>query len=174
MATSTSRWDDWLAGLDDDTRSRAVKLRDDFARRGAEEPEEWARSEVGGDIPQMARFLFLTATWRRMESAVRQALRSETARQLHASGCDMAKAEALIRSAVLDVSFNLCYLLDEPDGTSWFEGGVQRSDIEPGDPRWMLCEVGPDRSMTGRDVGGLHESVQETDPDRNEAQGWLA
>ena len=39
-------WDEWLAGLDQETRRRAEELRDDFTRRGAREPEGWARSEV--------------------------------------------------------------------------------------------------------------------------------
>jgi hypothetical protein len=167
-------WDDWLASLDDDARQRAVALRDKFAAYGADEPESWVQSEVQNDVAQLARFLFLSATWRRMEWAVDEALNSNTAAELRAAGCDMAKIEQVVKSAVLDVSSNLCYLLDEPDGTVWTEDGARRSDVRDGDPRWMVSEVAADGSLTGRDVGGLHESVQETDPDRNEARGWLA
>jgi hypothetical protein len=109
-----------------------------------------------------------------MTWAVEAALRSETAASLRASGADMSKVEAIVKAGVLDVTFNLCYLLDEPDGTSWTDGGRRRSDIEPSDPRWALCEAAPDGSLTGRPVDGLHESVQEIDPDGNEGQGWVA
>lgn len=35
-----------------------------FRAVGAEQPEEWAASEVEDDIPQLARFLFLRRLWR--------------------------------------------------------------------------------------------------------------
>jgi hypothetical protein len=42
----------------------------------------------------------------------------------------------------------------------------------PRHQRWVLREIEPDRSRTGREVGVLHEGVQ--DPARNEVQGWPA
>jgi hypothetical protein len=171
---SRPSWQEWLSGLETEEQHRAEALRDTFARRGADDPEGWARSEVNEDIAQLTRYLFLRATWRRMEWAVREALSSESARRLMASGCDLATMESVVKAAVLDVSFNVCFLLDSPDGTSWPEGGTHRSDIEPHDRRWRLMEVAPDGSLTGRDVGGLHESLRDTDPTLNDAREWFA
>src|SRR5439155_5250308 len=166
-------WDEWLSGLDAETRIRAEKLRADFARRGADDPEGWARSEITEDIAQMTRYLFLTATWRRMQDAVNDALAAQPAALLIESGCDKDTLETVVKTAVYSLAANLCYLLDEADGTTWIEDGVRRSDVEPNDPRWGLRELRPDGSLSGRDVGGLHESLSETDPSGNEGSGWL-
>jgi hypothetical protein len=36
-----------------------------------------------------------------------------------------------------------------------------------------LVELSPIGVATGRDVGGLHESLLDTDPDRHEGRDWL-
>jgi hypothetical protein len=166
-------WDDWLNGLDSETRSQAENLRDQFSQRGVGDPEGWARSEISEDVAQMTRFLFLTAVWRRMKGAVSDALVSESATSLLEAGCDRGTMETLVKSAVYQLAFELCYLLDEPDGTTWTEDGVRRSDVEPTDRRWQLREVRPDGSLSFRDVSGLHESLLETDPSGTEGSGWL-
>jgi len=166
------RWEEWLAEHDESTRARAEQLRDDFARRGADEPESWARSEIREDSAQMTRYLFLVATWRRMHGAVEDGLNSKAAQSLLSSGTDAATLERVVKQAVISVAGNLCYLLDAPDGTSWQEGGVWRSDIEDRDRRWQLREVDASGALTGRGVGGLHESLGETDPSGNEGEGW--
>jgi hypothetical protein len=166
-------WDDWLKALPDDRRLRAQTLREAFRDRDADDPESWTRSEVDEDIPQLGRFLFLSATWRRMHWAVSSALDSQGANELRASGCDMTSVEAVVRSALYDLAFNLCYLVDEPGGISWTDEGPQSTDVGPTDPRWKLVEVTADGDATGRDLLGLHESLLETDPEHNEGQGWL-
>lgn len=50
--------------LDGEKRRRAEALAEKFRAVGADEPEEWAASEVEADIPQLARFLFLRRLWR--------------------------------------------------------------------------------------------------------------
>ena len=56
-------WDEWLATLDSEQHQRAIDLRDPCARFGARDPEIWARSEVGQDFAQLARFLALRHIW---------------------------------------------------------------------------------------------------------------
>ncbi len=50
--------------LPPEDRTRAEELAERFRTAGAEEPEEWAASEVEEDIPQLARFLLLRRLWR--------------------------------------------------------------------------------------------------------------
>src|SRR5580704_6108254 len=102
-ASSWPSWDEWLNGLDPETRRRAEELRGEFARRGANDPESWARSEVSEDIAQLTGYLFLRGVWRRINSAVADALETEPARRLLTSGCDRAQLESLIRHTVYAV-----------------------------------------------------------------------
>lgn len=53
-----------FAHLDAEQRRRARALAEKFRAAGAEQPEEWAASEVEDEIPQLARFLFLRRLWR--------------------------------------------------------------------------------------------------------------
>ena len=55
---------DPFAHLRGEDRRWARELAERFRAVGAEEPEEWAASEVEEDIPQLARFLFLRRLWR--------------------------------------------------------------------------------------------------------------
>jgi hypothetical protein len=55
---------DAFAHLPPEDRTRAEELAERFRAAGAEEPEEWAASEVEEDIPQLARFLLLRRLWR--------------------------------------------------------------------------------------------------------------
>ena len=40
------------------------ELTEIFRKLGAEDPEDWARSQIREGIPQLARFLFLREAWR--------------------------------------------------------------------------------------------------------------
>jgi hypothetical protein len=44
------------------------RLAEVFRKVGASDPEQWAKSEVEEDIPQLARFLFLRGAWRSVVS----------------------------------------------------------------------------------------------------------
>jgi hypothetical protein len=72
--------------------------------------------------------------------------------------------------ALGDLAFSLPYFIDEPDGTSWDTS--PELDIADGDRRWLLAETEPGRRPTGRDVGGLHESLSDTGPAGHEGAGW--
>jgi hypothetical protein len=55
---------DPFAHLRGEDRRLARELAERFRAVGAQDPEEWAASEVAEDIPQLARFLFLRCLWR--------------------------------------------------------------------------------------------------------------
>lgn len=144
-------WDEWLAGLDVATRSRAESLRNTFSRLGADEPESWARSEVGEDIPQLGRFVFLRAVWKEIESLCD---RDRIAELGGAAGDADDVAARMAARAAFDVAFSIVQLLDNEEDT-------EAAEPLPG---WRLIECDPDGNPTGRALGGLHESVLETDP----------
>jgi hypothetical protein len=64
VVISCPTWGEWLATLPPDVRDSAVSLAERFKELGALDPEEWARSEISENIPQMARFMVLRALWR--------------------------------------------------------------------------------------------------------------
>jgi hypothetical protein len=97
-------------------------------------------------------------------------MQTEPAAQLLSEGVDRDRLEHLVRIAAHGLAFDFCYLVDEPGGTTW-DGG--QADIEPNDRRWRLQEVEADGTLTGRDVGGLHESLSETDPSGASGAGWF-
>ena len=77
----------------------------------------------------------------------------------------------VIRQCLYSYTFNVLYVLDEPDGTLYEE--PPETDVGPNDPRWLLMEVSPQGEVTGRDVGGLHASLLDADPTGSEGDGWL-
>jgi hypothetical protein len=159
-----------LAGAE---RSEFDRLSSWFASRRANDPDGWAISEVHEDIPQQTRFLFLRGVWRNMHETADDALASERAVRLMRDGADPTDLRLLIQHALCSLAFNLIYLIDEPDGSSWQESdGHFASDVAPSEPRWALTEISPDGRPTDRAVRGLHESLLDTDPAGPEGEGW--
>jgi hypothetical protein len=156
-------WDQWLTGLDATTRSRAESLRDTFVRLGADEPEGWARSEIGEDIPQLGRFVFLRAVWREIE----RWRDPEAVANLVPDASDDAieVAAGMAALAAFDVALSIIQMLDNEEDTE---------SPEPL-PGWLLIECDIDGKPTGRVLNGLHESLLNTDPRNIEAEdirGW--
>jgi hypothetical protein len=156
-------WDQWLAELDGTTRSRAESLRDKFLCLGADEPERWARSEIGEKIPQLGRFVFLRAVWREIER-----WRDPDAVANLVQGASDEAIEVAARTAAraaFDVALSIVQMLDNQEDTE------SREPL----PGWLLIECDTDGKPTGRVLNGLHESVLETDPRNIEAEdvrGW--
>jgi hypothetical protein len=128
-----------------------------MAELGARDPDSWARSEVRHGIAQQARFLVLRRIWARAlapwrdEGALR---RSPALAQLLDQGTDQDLLAAAVRQVVFSTVDDIIMIIDEgcdPDAP----------DDAPG---WALMETGSDASPTGRDVGGLHESILKVDP----------
>jgi hypothetical protein len=120
----------------------------------------------------MARYLFLRGLWQRVSGCLDDMLREIEA--LRASGGTADQMRRQLASDLYILVFEFVYLLDEPDGTMETDGTP--IDLGPDEPRWILMEVSPDGLLTGRDVGGLHESLMSTVPggeDNASAVGWF-
>jgi hypothetical protein len=91
--------------------------------------------------------------------------------RLRSVGADDADVRLLLGRTVASVVFDLLYLLDEPSGTVW--GTEPFHDVQERDSRWRLMEISPDGALTGRDVGGLHESLFEISPPRGDGNRWV-
>lgn len=141
--------------------------------RGADGPEGWARSELDEDIPQTARYLFLRALWNELTGTLDYAAGEIEA--LVASGtATRERIEASLASSLYTLGCQLAFLLDEPDGS--FDANGEPMWVREDEPRWRLSEMSPDGQLTGRDVGGLHESLMETAPGGEHGareRGWF-
>ena len=139
-----------------------VALTRRMAELGAPEPDSWARSEITEGIPQQARYLLLRRIWANTLVPWRDPgmlRRNEALAQLLDRGADQELLAEALRGVVFNAVGDVIMILDEgydPDA--------------PGDaPGWTLAETASDGNATGRQVGGLHESLLEVDPDGVEA-----
>lgn len=157
-----------------------AKLTAIFKALGARDPEGWARSEVNEGINQLTRFLFLRAAWKlvvpdRDTKWIDGALRPTTPNaplsglapaleRLLAKGTDRADVHEVVRCMQYELLFSLCYLLEDPTW-AYEDTGELRPELEK--IAWGLFEVDED-GEPGRPIGGLHESVLDTDPSGRE------
>jgi hypothetical protein len=145
---------------------------------GAPDPEEWARSEIGEHLAQLARYCFLKSLWPRIidpwrdepdwidhyvttaESRPGSAFADAglALQQLLGLGASREVIGRVARAIAYAVVFELLYHLDYGGDPSLEE---RFPDQFPG---WALMERGSDGEPTGRDLGGLHESVLSMDP----------
>jgi hypothetical protein len=109
--------------------------------------------------------------WRRLNHALDEALAGQAAEHVRCAGVTEDELRSLLGPALYSSTFGLLYFLDEPDGTMW--GAEPVTDVAEDDPRWILAEVSPAGELTGRDLGGLHESRGDVDPSGAEAEDWL-
>ena len=142
-----------------------------FRKLGARDPEGWARSQVGENIPQLARFLFLRQAWRQIVEEgdsswiVNSIQRAQThpneayagvghaLKKLRARGATDDEITDVVRGMQAKLLFSFCNLLEDP------------GDIEPevADVAWALVQVDDEGNVLDN-IGGLHESVLDTDP----------
>ncbi|WP_307706615.1 hypothetical protein [Streptomyces sp. V1I6] len=166
MSAPGETWQEWLNGLDAPRRATAESLRDRFEALGAAEAEEWAKSAVGEDLPQEARFLLLRSLWRDAvdgwaEPGALDQLPS--ARRLLAAGANRDDLVRVARAAAYEAVFVTLNELDagadvNADGT---------------DTGWTVMETGEDGSPTGRVLSGLDEDLLWLDPSgRDGADLW--
>jgi hypothetical protein len=146
-------------------------LADIFRKLGADDPESWARSQIREGIPQLARFLFLRQAWRAIVSDGDskwidwRIARAETnpdepyagighaLKELRARGATDKELTDLVRGMQAELLFQFCSLLDDP------------GDVEPevASISWALVQTDEHGNVVAT-IGGLHESVLETDP----------
>jgi hypothetical protein len=143
-----------------------------FARLGARNPEQWAKSQLGGNISQLARFLFLRQAWKLVVSpddrtwiqmqantgssapgsAIISALKR--LREVGASEGDLTIVVRVMQWRLLSA---FCYLLDDP--------GDLEDEVK--DIAWRLFEVNKDGEPKAV-IAGLHESVLDAEPSGRE------
>lgn len=161
MVTSWPTWSEWLETLPPDVRDSAVSLAKRFKELGAQDPEEWARSEISENIPQLARFMVLRALWREAISPWMDASALSdvaAAQRLIDAGADRHDVLLVARAGAYEAVAAAVHILDE--------GGDP--DARESDLGWHLVETDAECKPTGREIGGLHESLLETDPSGNE------
>ena len=142
------------------------------------ENQKRARSQLDEGIPQLQRFLFLRQAWRNVvrEDNVDWVQREVQRARQDPDGPDAGVGQALARCVEKGVSadditdivrgmqaqllFKLCYLLDDP----LFPEKALR------DFAWGLFEVDDDGNPIPPRIGGLYESVLETDPTGREVR----
>jgi hypothetical protein len=152
LVTSWPTWDEWLATLPLDVRDSAISLAARFEELGAPDSEVWVRSEISENIPQLARFMILRSLWREAISPWMDvgALNDlAAARRLIDAGADPHDVLLVARAGAYDAVAAAVGVLDE--------GG----DPDAGEnaPGWHLVETDAECNPTGRDIGGLHESL---------------
>jgi hypothetical protein len=147
-----------------------------LTRLGARDAEAWAGSQVREGIPQLARFLFLRQAWRlvvaendttwiqeqaAVESGEPGAAIAPAIQRLLALGATVEDLTTVARVMQWQLLFRLCYLLDDP-------GDVED---EVRDVTWRLFQVDENNKPVAI-IGGLHESVLETEPSGREMRPW--
>jgi hypothetical protein len=145
-----------------DPHTEIAELTARMRELGANDPESWASSQIKENIAQQARYLLLRQLWARGIDGWRDhaALRRVpvTARLLdnNADPYDLSQA---LRLAAYEAVFALLSVLDEGHDP-------EAPDDAPG---WQLMETdATSGELTGRDVGGLHESILSLDPSGRE------
>jgi len=152
--------------------SDVEQLMDLFRRAGAPNPERWATSQIDEGLNQLHRFLFLRQAWRGivsehdrswMSKAVEAAEADPSAafagvglalRRLRDIGASESDLVDLVRGTQAQLLFHICYLPNDPS----------IDDRELSEVGWALVETDAEFEPTDRAVGGLHESVLQTDP----------
>nr|WP_294851683.1 hypothetical protein [uncultured Sphingomonas sp.] len=143
-----------------------------FKRLGAPNPELWAASQADEGINQLHRFLFLRQAWREVlpenddtwiDRSITHAETNPCApysgaghalKQLIDGGASRPQLTEMVRAMQAELLFSFCYLLDDP----------QIAMAELSDIGWRLVEADEFGEPNGVPIGGLHESVLETDP----------
>jgi hypothetical protein len=142
-----------------------------FRAAGAPDAEAWARSQLDEGIDQLSRFLFLRQAWgavirdgatewidamiaqaRKDPGGPGSAIGPALERTLGAGAAPADLAE-IVRTMQWELLFSLCYLLEDP--------GLSEPDLAG--VSWGLFSLDADGEPVAR-IGGLHESVLETDP----------
>jgi hypothetical protein len=145
-----------------------------FRRLGAQEPEDWARSQIREGIPQLLRYLFLRQAWRQVVApgdrdwmTVREDDpddRDEFGEAIDAvlaTGVSAQDLTTVVRIMQWIILFRFCVLLD---GGLAFRTDAGHSTLqELVGFRWRLSLV-DENGNPAQPIDALHESVLETDP----------
>jgi hypothetical protein len=143
-----------------------------FEKLGAKDSKSWASSQIKEGIPQLQRFLFLRQAWstildedniKWIEGEIQNTEKNPSGpyagvgsalKHAIAKGVSPQDLTDIARGIQAQMLFQICYLLDDP---SFSEPELQ-------DFSWGLFEVDEEDNPIQPRIGGLHESVLETDP----------
>jgi len=163
--SSSPSWDEWLATKDEATKRQALALLERFHKLGSDDPESWVRSEIDEDIAQLARFLVLRLIWEQELQPLREG-KLPYATRLAEAEADLDLVREVCEAVAGGLLFSVLTLIDG----DWVDDRLSDPDM----PGWRLMEV--DRKtgeLTGRDVGALHESVDEVDPEGRDGDPFV-
>lgn len=145
-----------------------------FRALGADDPEGWARSQVEEGIPQYARFVFLRTAWQSVisdgdtswiDAQIQEAEQrprdpgagiGPALKRMLAAGASRDDIAEVVRVMQWSVLAGLAYQLADP-------GVAQYPRADMPQVSWELFEVDEDGQPL-HPIGGLHESVLDTDP----------
>ncbi|MGI1679858.1 MAG: hypothetical protein K6L75_14040 [Cellvibrionaceae bacterium] len=138
-----------------------------FKNLGADEPAMWADSQITEGIPQLSRFFFLKGMWDAVvpdhekwideyerDNEVNECFSGAgiAIRKMIECGVPKKYITELCRGVCGELIFNIAHMIDDPSV-------IPENDYV----NWGLFEIdvnGNPKSL----IGGLHESVLETDP----------
>jgi len=142
--------------------SKANELANKLDNAGCIESESWVFSEIDENIAQSARFIFLKHLWDKVVDPA-PTLGVENLR-LSSEKCanslkkldavlTLEEKEHLFKEFAIQMGWDFSHAIDE--GYSYENDQL---------PSWVLMEVDADTDeLTGRDIGGLHESFMDED-----------
>lgn len=152
-----------------------VELANIFKALGANNSQVRAFSQIEEGIPQLHRFVFLKQIWAQVVdeddiSWIEQAVKfskdnpdspfagqGQAMERMLACGVQHKDILDLARNSQAEIISSLCYLLEDPSLDANTEEVV-------GSLGWALVTTDEDFEPTSEIIGGLHESVLETDP----------
>lgn len=144
-------------------RERARQLLGAFSQLGCDDPEGWARSEIGEDIPQLARYRFLRTLWPQVIDSWHDGIANvPAARRALEAGASQGDLAQLARAVAYETVFAMLYhLAADEEATGQL-------------PSWALAEIAPTGEPTGRHLDGLHEDLLTLDPSGRDGQDlWI-
>src|SRR4051794_6988278 len=158
------------------TGSKAERMITLMEALGAEDAEDWVRSEINEGIPQMATFILLRGLWKAIDDwrdrsegyvpGMIENAQSDPTDAFADAGLAMQRMVevgvsprdigAVARMVAYETAFVVLNRIDECYD--------YETDIEGDLPGWRLMETTPEGELTGREIGGLHESLLGLDP----------
>jgi hypothetical protein len=176
MAPQYATYEAWFEALPDADKERTNILMAQFKAVNAPAARAWVRSEISENLPQLATFLFLHDVWVHIDSVVDEADMwigdallptanpdlplftdaGHALRKMKEAGLSQAEIVAVARLAAYNTAWGIVHSLDRERA---FQAGE-------GSPGWRLMETNAAGELTGRDLGGLHESLLSLEEDR--------
>jgi hypothetical protein len=143
-----------------------------FRSLGARAPEQWVSYVLADPEPQLARYLFRKQAWERVIGDGQIAWIDEEIDRASCSPSEPYAGLGLALQRVLDAGasrediseIGRCLQAQALSGISYLIDGPAYEEPKLENIQWRLFRVNQDETPRGEPIGGLHESVLETDP----------